>query len=133
MENGQENEVASEGSRLEILKRLLEAFNHHDLNAVISFFAEECTLEMPRGPHPWGQRYTGKAQVREALASRFAGIPDVHYGQDRHWVSGNHGVSEWNLTGTTTAGVRVDVWGCDHYEFQGDKITHKNSFWKIVE
>lgn len=119
-------------AKLAVLQALLDAFNRHDLDAVMDFFAEECTLEMPRGPHPWGQRYSGKEEVREALAGRFAGIPNVHYGQDRHWVSGNFGVSEWNLTGTTTAGAQVDVWGCDHYEFQGNQIIRKNSFWKIV-
>ena len=31
-------------------------------------------------------------------------IPDVHYGDGSHWVSGDRGVSEWMLTGTTTDG-----------------------------
>jgi hypothetical protein len=33
--------------------------------------------------------------VREGLATRFKGLPDVHYGDDRHWVSGNMAVSKW--------------------------------------
>ena len=119
-------------AKLEVLQQLVAAFNRHDLDAIMEFFVEECTLEMPRGPHAWGQRYTGKGQVREALGGRLSGIPDVHYGQDRHWVCGDFGVSEWNLTGTTTGGVRLDVWGCDHYEFQDNKIRRKNSYWKIV-
>jgi hypothetical protein len=36
----------------------------------MSFFAEDCVLEMPRGNQPWGTRYEGKRQVREGLASR---------------------------------------------------------------
>ena len=73
--------------------------------------------------------------MREALASRFKGIPDVHYGDDLHWVSddGTRGVSEWTLTGTTTAGVKVNVRGCDLWEFKNGKVTKKDSFWKIVE
>ena len=35
------------------------------------------------------------------MATRFKGLPDVHYSDDRHWLSGNKGVSEWLLTGTT--------------------------------
>src|SRR5579872_6412475 len=95
------------------LKEILHAFNRHDLDAIMSFFAEDCKFDMPRGPSPWGRRYIGKEQVREGLAGRFAGIPDVHYGEDRHFVSGNRGASEWRLTGTTTSGTRVDVRGCD--------------------
>ena len=90
-------------------------------------------MEMPRGPHPWGERYVGKSQVREGLATRFAGIPDVHYGEDRHWVCGNMGVSEWTLTGTTSSGDRLEVRGCDHWEFRDGKVIKKDSYWKIVE
>ena len=67
------------------------------------------------------------------LASRFAGLPDVHYGEDRHWVSGDRGCSEWLVTGTTTQGERVEVRGCDLFEFRGDKIARKDSYWKLVE
>jgi ketosteroid isomerase-like protein len=71
--------------------------------------------------------------VRAGLASRFAGLPDVHYGDDRHWVSGDRGCSEWQLTGTTTQGERVEVRGCDLFEFRDGKIARKDSYWKLVE
>ena len=115
------------------LQEVLDAFNRHDLDAIMEYFADDCIFEMPRGPEPWGQRYTGKDQVRKALAGRFEGIPDVHYGEDRHWASGNKGVSEWTLTGTTKTGVSIKVRGCDLWEFENGKITRKDSFWKIVE
>jgi len=88
---------------------------------------------MPRGPDPWGRRMSGKAAVREGLASRFAGLPDVHYGDGRHWVSGDFGVSEWLLTGTTPDGTHVRVRGCDHWEFRGAQVVRKDSYWKIVD
>ncbi len=117
------------------LKQILDAFNRHDLDAIMEFFSEDCSFDFPRGPEPWGKRFTGKAQVREALAGRFKGIPDVHYGDDRHWVSadGNAGVSEWTLTGTTTAGLSLNVRGCDLWEFRDSKVIRKDSYWKIVE
>ena len=82
-------------------KAILDAFNAHDLDAIMEFFADDCSLDMPRGPEPWGQRFVGKAAVRQGLATRFNGLPDVHYGDDRHWISGNMVFSEWLLTGTT--------------------------------
>jgi ketosteroid isomerase-like protein len=88
-------------------------------------------ISVGQPPEPWGERFTGKAAVREALATRFEGLPDVHYGDARHWVSGNMGVSEWELTGTKVDGVRVR--GCDHWEFRDGKVTRKDSYWKIVE
>lgn len=112
---------------------ILDAFNAHDLDTIMEFFADDCSLDMPRGPDPWGQRYVGKDAVRQGLATRFKGLPDVHYGEDRHWICGNMAVSEWLLTGTTPEGVTVRVRGCDHYEFREGKIVRKDSYWKIVE
>ena len=117
----------------ETLQAITDAFNAHDLDAIMDFFADDCSFDMPRGPEPWGQRYTGKAAVRAALAGRFQGLPDVHYGEGRHWVSGNLGVSEWLLTGTTPEGRQVRVRGCDHWEFRDGKVIKKDAYWKLVE
>ena len=120
---------------VDTLKKVLDAFNRHDLDAIMEYFSDDCTLDFPRGPEPYGQRFSGKAQVREGLSGRFKGIPDVHYGEDQHWISadGTRAVSEWTLTGTTTAGAKLKVRGCDHWEFRDGKITRKDSYWKIVE
>jgi len=88
---------------------------------------------MPRGQEPGGTRYVGKPAVREGLATRFEGIPDVHYGEDNHWVAGNLGVSTWLLTGTTTSGEQIRVRGVDLLEFRNGKLINKDSYWKIVE
>ena len=114
-------------------KANLEAFNAHDLDRIMGFFAEDCSLDMPRGTEPWGTRLVGKEAVREGLAGRFKGLPDVHYAEDRHWASGNMVVSEWLLTGTRPDGEKLRVRGCDHYEFRDGKVVRKDSYWKLVE
>lgn len=116
---------------VETLQRILAAFNRHDLDAIMAFFAEDAVLESPRGSEPWGTRFVGKAAVREGLAARFAGIPDVRYAEDRHWVCGDRGASEWLLTGTATAGERIAVRGCDLWEFRDGLVVRKDSYWKI--
>jgi ketosteroid isomerase-like protein len=125
--------TANEPASVETLRRLLDAFNAHDIQEVMSFFADDCVLEMPRGHEPCGTRLVGREQVRAGLLSRFAGIPDVHYGEARHWVAGPRGCSEWLLTGTHANGTRIMVRGCDLFEFEGGKIVHKDSYWKIVD
>ena len=40
---------------------------------------------------------------------------------------------EWTLTGTATAGRRIEVRGVDLVEFAGGRITRKDAFWKILE
>ena len=123
-----------EPNRLDAMKEVLDAFNRHDLDAIMSHFAEDCVFESPRGPDPWGTRFVGKDEVRRGLAGRFEGIPDVHYADDDHFVSGNRGVSEWTISGTTVEGERIEVRGCDLWTFGEDgSITRKDSYWKIRE
>ena len=98
---------------VEVLRQVLDGFNRHDLDAIMSHFADACVFESPRGPDRWGRRFTGRDQVRSGLAARFEGIPDVHYGDGDHFTCGTRGVSEWTITGTTVDGERVDVRGCD--------------------
>jgi steroid delta-isomerase-like uncharacterized protein len=116
------------------LRAVLDAFNRHDLDGIMAFFAEDAVFESPRGPDPWGTRFVGRDAVRAGLAKRFEGIPDVHYGTDDHFLSadGVRGVSEWTLTGTATDGERLEVRGCDLWTFQGGRIVRKDSYWKRV-
>jgi len=119
---------------VDLLHEIIDAFNAHDLDRIMGFFAADCVLETPRGTDPWGTRFEGRDAVREGLAQRFRGLPDVHYGDDAHWTSGNHGVSTWLLTGTTPDGVQTRVRGCDLFDFGADgRIVRKDSYWKIVE
>ena len=117
------------------LAELCEAFNAHDLDRIMAFFADDCILEMPRGSKPWGSRFGGKRNVREALATRFEGLPDVHYDNGEHFVdlTANTGISKWTLTGTTPEGKRIEVRGCDFYTFRNGEVIGKDSYWKIVE
>jgi ketosteroid isomerase-like protein len=117
------------------LAELGEAFNAHDLDRIMEFFSDDCVLEMPRGGKPWGSRFEGRENVRAALAMRFEGLPDVHYGNDEHFVdaAANTGISKWTLTGTTRDGLSKEVQGCDFYTFRNGKVIRKDSYWKIVE
>jgi len=122
----------SGASRIDVVRRVTEAFNRHDLDAIMADFSDECVFESPRGSDPWGTRFVGQKDVREGFAARFAGIPDVHYSDDEHFACGNRGVSEWTLTGTTTDDERIEVRGCDLWTFDAEnKVVRKDSFWKI--
>jgi ketosteroid isomerase-like protein len=118
---------------IDTLRAVLGAFNAHDVDRIMAFFSADCVLEMPRGPDPWGSRYVGAAAVKEGLRSRFAGIPDVRYEDDTHFVSGDIGVSQWTLRGTSRSGEPIEVRGCDFYTFRNGKIVKKDSYWKIRE
>ncbi len=119
--------------RVSTMNAFLAAFNRHDVDAIMSYFVEDCEFDTPRGPTPFGRQLRGKDEVREGIAARFSGIPDVSYMDDVHWACGNRAVSEWTLRGTGVDGGRIEVRGCDLFVFEDDKIKRKDSYWKIVE
>jgi ketosteroid isomerase-like protein len=116
---------------IRILRLITAAFDAHDLDGIMRHFADDAVFDAPRGPDPWGRRYVGENEIREAFAGRFSGIPDVRYQQDDHFVDGDRGASEWTLSGTTTAGQAIEVRGCDLWTIRDGKIVKKDSFWKI--
>jgi len=116
-----------------VLREFLAAFNAHDLDAIMAFFTDDCVFEMPRGPAPGGRRLVGLEEAREGIRSRLEGIPDIRYEDDRHWVCGDRGVSEWTIRGTQRTGETIEVRGCDLFEFRGGLISRKDSYWKIVD
>jgi steroid delta-isomerase-like uncharacterized protein len=114
----------------EVLEAFAEAWNRHDVDALMSFMAEDCVFEASGGPDICGTRYVGREAVRAAFAGVWATFPDAQWGHARHFVNGDRGVSEWTFTGTQADGARVEVHGCDLFEFSDDKITLKNSYRK---
>jgi ketosteroid isomerase-like protein len=124
--------MANDGDMISLLDGIVDAFNAHDIDKVMSYFDEDCSLDMPRGPEPHGIRYSGSENVRRGLLTRFESTPDVQYGNVEHFVDGNTGISKWLLTGTTSGGEKIEVRGCDFYTFRDGKIVRKDSYWKIV-
>jgi ketosteroid isomerase-like protein len=116
---------------MRMLQAITTAFDEHDLDGIMAHIADDAVFEGPRGTEPWGTRVVGRDAVREAFAARFAGIPDIRYQDDAHFVDGDRGASEWTLSGTTADGVRIEVRGCDLWTFRDGQVVKKDSFWKI--
>ena len=114
----------------EVLQAFAEAWNRHDADALMSFMSDDCVFEASAGPDVCGSRFVGREAVRAAFVDVWAVFPDAHWGDARHVVIGDRGVSEWTFTGTRTDGTRVEVHGCDLFTFRGGKIALKNSYRK---
>jgi len=112
-----------------LLDRFADAWNRHDLDALMSMMTDDCVFEASAGPHVDGQRSEGPA-VRAAYAAVFATFPDAHWANARHFIAGDRGVSEWTFTGTRNDGTRVEVNGCDLFTVRDGKIAVKNSYRK---
>ena len=116
-----------------LMKDINAAFNSRDVDRIMAFFAEDATFLMARGPEPDGRRVRGKAAIRKVLADRFTVISDMRWDHIEHFVAGNRAVSVWMVTGTGADGEKLNYQGCDIYEFRGERILNKDTYWKIVE
>jgi ketosteroid isomerase-like protein len=96
----------------------------------MSFMTEDCVFEASAGPEVCGTRYAGYEAVRAGFEEVWATFPDAHWGNARHFVLEDRGVSEWTFTGTRADGTRVEVNGCDLFTFREGKIVLKNSYRK---
>ena len=121
----------SDSKLLELLARHTEAWNSHDLETLMSLFAEDCVFEASGGDELCGKRYLGYREVKEAFAEVFRAMPDAQWGDGRHHrLADDYGVSEWTLTGSLADGRRIEVNGCDFLTVRDGKIITKNSYRK---
>ena len=114
----------------EVLQAFADAWNRHDVDALMAFMTNDCVFEASAGPDVCGTRYEGRLAVRAGFADVWATFPDARWNNARHFVVGDRGVSEWTFTGTKAGGARVEVSGCDIFTFREGKIAVKNSFRK---
>lgn len=123
----------SDSTRLALLDRFAQAWNDHDVQALLSMVTPDCVYDASTGPHLFGSRYQGHDELRHAFAAVWAAVPDARWEEPRHGVCGDRGWTEWIFRGTRKAdGLRVDSQGLDVFEFRGDLIAYKNTFRKMV-
>lgn len=116
------------------LTRLLEAFgvawNHHDIDALMSFMHERCVFEAVAGPEACGARHEGHQAVRKAFEAAWQTIPDAQWLNAKCWAHGDRGVMESTFTGTAADGSRIEANMVDLIVFRDGKILLKNAFRK---
>src|SRR5439155_24754864 len=114
-----------------LLRELIAAFNRYGLDTAMSFVVDDCIYQLPRGRRPWGRSVTGKQEVRATIERQLGRFQEIRFVDDSHWRSGDRGVSEWMIVGTTRIGERAELWGCDLWTFREGKIAVWNSCLKI--
>ena len=79
-----------------VLGRLLEAVNSHDLDSLVSCFADDYVNETPAHPR---RGFLGCEQVRRNWRQIFAGVPDISAQLPRTTVDGATVWTEWEMSG----------------------------------
>lgn len=119
-----------------LLDAIQDAFNRHDVDAILSYFAEDGEWLMARGPDPWeARRLRGKQAIGDVLRARYAVIPDMRWVDMQHFIDagGSRACSEWTVKGTPREGPPLDFLGCDLWTFRDGRITKKDTYWKFID
>ena len=117
---------------IQIVEDFVSAFNAKDVDRIMTFFTDDCTFYMARGPERDGRRIHGKAAVGKVLADRFETVEGMSWDHLERFVCGNRAVTVWTVTGKGDDGEVLNFRGCDIYEFRDGKILNKDTYWKQV-
>jgi len=117
-----------EPARLERLQAFNDAWGRGDVAALMEFMTEDCIYHASVGPEP-GRTFIGKDNVRRGFEELLAHDCDGKSRAGRCIVIGDVGVAEWSYL-YDRDGRRIEVRGCDIFEFVGDKIRRKDAYRK---
>ena len=91
------------------VRRMIEAANRHDLDAMVAEFAEDYENITPNHP---ARSFTGRAQVRWNWENLFAGVPDLRVTVYDATTTPDRTVwMEWGNRGTRRDGMTIEMRG----------------------
>ena len=115
---------------LQVLERLRAAVDDHDLDALVSCFAENYVNETPAHPR---RSFQGLDQVRANWSQIFAGVPDIHARILRRAVDGDIVWSEWEMAGRRADAGEFLMRGVVIFSIAGATITSARFYLEPVE
>lgn len=120
------------GATVALLEAIGDAFNRHDVDAIIDHFADDGVFDNALGPDIHGQRYVGKETLRAFFSDLMARCPDIQWNALDNRVDGDKGFSEWRRQCTLPDGTKQDWLGLDIFTIRDGKIAKKDTYFKIV-
>lgn len=112
---------------LRTVQQFHEAFNRHDVDAIMALMTEGCVFENTFPP-PDGARHVGQAAVRACWEQLFRDSPLAHFAVEELFASGSRAVLRWRYAWSPEADAHVR--GVDIYEVRDGLVAEKLSYVK---
>ncbi|MGH7905332.1 MAG: nuclear transport factor 2 family protein [Candidatus Binataceae bacterium] len=116
----------------DLVLRFQPPWNAHDVDGIMRLMTGDCVWEFTGGPEPAGRVFKGAAAVREAIASRFATVPDIRYEFIRQYPADSHSTVELTVSGSDPKSGKFRYQVCDILEIRDDRISVKRSYRKSM-
>jgi PAS domain S-box-containing protein len=111
----------------QIVRSFQDAWNRHDVEAVLAHMTDDCVFEST-APAPDGQRVEGRGAMRDFWARFFTESPQAHIDIEELFAGGDRVTMRWRYR--WDAGPDAHVRGVDVYRLAGGRIAEKLSYVK---
>lgn len=122
--------VITDAVTTDFLQAFGDAWNRHDIEALMAAMADDCEFHAVAGPDLLGKSFIGRDAVRAGFELAWQTFPDAAWLDAVHFVSGERGVTESTFSGTKADGTRIEARMVDIFTFRDGKIAVKNAFRK---
>src|SRR5262245_15293112 len=113
---------------LAVVERFNEAFNRHDVPAIMAAMTDDCVFDSTRPP-PDGQRFEGQAAVRRCCEERFQRSPHARFEWEEIFTDGDRCVVRWTYRWVKD-GRDGHVRGVDIIRVRDGRVAEKLSYVK---
>ena len=113
---------------LATVERFNEAFNRHDVDAIMALMTDDCIFENT-SPFPDGARYQGGATVRRFWQMFFQNSPTALFETEDVFAAGDRCVVLW-VYRKTKDGKPWHLRGIDVFRVRDGKVSEKLSYVK---
>ena len=115
---------------LEVIQRFHDAFNRHDVDAVMAAMTDDCVFENTYPP-PDGERYAGQAAVRRFWEQFFSSSPQAVIEPEEIFAAGDRCVMRWRYRwASDEPGKPGHIRGVDIFRVRDGKVAEKLSYVK---
>ena len=112
----------------EAVERFNDAFNRHDVDAVMAAMTDDCVFESTAPP--FGDRHAGQSAVRAAWDDFFRSTPTAHFDSEDVIATGDRCVVQWRFTWKNDDGSTGSVRGVDVLRVRDGKVAEKFAYVK---
>jgi ketosteroid isomerase-like protein len=124
-----ETEAGATAETIAVIERFNEAFNRHDVDAIMAAMTDDCVFENTYPP-PDGERYQGQAAVRAIWAELFRSSPHASFETEEIFAAGDRCLVRWRYTWIDRGGKAGHIRGVDVFRVRDGKVAEKLAYVK---
>ena len=113
---------------LDLINKFNDAFNRHDVDAIMKLMTEDCIFENTR-PAPDGEQVVGQEKVRKVWEELFARSPKANFVTEEIFATGDRCIVRW-VYHWVKEGKEGHIRGVDVFKVREGKVAEKFSYVK---